>query len=172
METQSLRAPDVFPFEDGLASALSNASNAYQQLIERLFKSELALVWRYDRDGKAWLGKGVSGKKTIFWLSVWAGFFRISLYFIEKMRAPIQQLPIADEFMMTYSSIIPSPKLVRETPAFVASLFISVWKLAPLLAFPGLRGARSSSRDKSEIAGGGSTRSGQALLTRPGLSFG
>jgi hypothetical protein len=31
--------------------------------------------------------------------------------------------------LRTHPSIIPSPKLVRETPAFVASLFTSVWML-------------------------------------------
>jgi hypothetical protein len=36
--------------------------------------------------------------------------------------------------LRTYPFIIPSPKLVRETPDLVASLFASVWKLkAPRL---------------------------------------
>jgi hypothetical protein len=50
-----------------------------------------------------------------------------------------------ENLIRIYPSIIPSPKLVRETPAVVASRFTFVWKfprLVPLLTCPVLRAAK------------------------------
>jgi len=52
--------------------------------------------WRYYNDGKAWLCKAVFKKKTIFWLSVWDGFFKAGFYFVERHCPGIYELAVDD----------------------------------------------------------------------------
>ncbi len=73
METQLLRQRDVPPGDDVLKNPL------YLSLMEGLVPQ-----WRYYNDGRAWLCKVSDGRKTIFWFSVWEGFFRVSFYFLER----------------------------------------------------------------------------------------
>jgi len=97
---QLLRNPDIQPTDEVLADALGDSFSAWQSLVEKLSDFKIAVEWRYYKDGKAWLGKCVSGKKTVLWTSAWDGYFRTSLFFTEKTRAGIQDLPI-DESIKT-----------------------------------------------------------------------
>lgn len=66
--------------------------------LETITNNEYALTleWRYYNDGKAWLGKAVYKKKTIFWLSIWEGFFKTSFFFTEKHLEAIAELDISE----------------------------------------------------------------------------
>ena len=44
----------------------------------------LSHEWRYYQDGKAWLCKITFKKRTICWLSVWDGFFKVTSYFPQR----------------------------------------------------------------------------------------
>ncbi|MGI6771985.1 MAG: DUF3788 family protein [Clostridiales bacterium] len=103
---QLLRNPDIEPTSVVLAEALGNANNAYLTFADKLTEHEIQLQWRYYTDGKAWLAKGVckwTGKRggqneaTVFWLSVWEGFFKVTFYFPEKARADAECLPVDEE---------------------------------------------------------------------------
>ena len=68
-------------------------------------KRGVQVGWRYYNDGKAWLAKGLcmrigarGGQKelTAFWLSVWDGFFRITIFVPEKARPEAACLPLSD----------------------------------------------------------------------------
>ncbi len=41
-------------------------------------------VWNYYNDGKQWLFKMVQKKKTLFWIAILDGTFRITFYFGDK----------------------------------------------------------------------------------------
>ena len=97
MEVQLLNDAAVYPSESVLASALGDCNETYQVLISKLPEYLIELEWRYYNDGKAWLGKAVGKKKTVFWLSIWQNFFRVSFHFTEKTRAGIQDLPVSEE---------------------------------------------------------------------------
>ena len=109
METakrQMLRDPGIEPADDMIAAALGEANDAYLKFISQLNEMEIRLAWRYYTDGKAWLGKGLyrwtgarGGQRetTIFWLSLWQGFFRVTIYVPETSRAAILSLPLDDE---------------------------------------------------------------------------
>lgn len=84
METQLLRDKAVPPGDDVLQNPL------YTALTEGL-QSE----WRYYNDGKAWLCKVADGRKTVFWFSVWEGFFRVSFFFLERHLEGLAALEIA-----------------------------------------------------------------------------
>lgn len=94
MSKPLLNESAIFPSASVLESVLKASYPAYTQLMGQLplFKAEVQ--WRYYNDGKAWLGKCTAGKKTVFWLSAWDGFFKLSFYFTEKTRGGVQQLAI------------------------------------------------------------------------------
>lgn len=91
---QLLRNPDLYPSGDVLKSALKEATKAFTQFRTELENHQIELEWRYYHDGKAWLGKGLykwvgarGGQKTttVFWLSAWDGFFKVTVYLPEKV---------------------------------------------------------------------------------------
>ncbi len=103
---QSLRNPDIYPSSDVIAKALGKANNAYIKFINELANHDVQLVWRYYNDGKAWLAKGLykwqgirGGQKetTVFWLSIWDGFFKVTIYVPEKDRTDLYSLPHNNE---------------------------------------------------------------------------
>jgi len=106
MPEQLLRNPNIEPTDEVIAGALGEATGAYLKFIEGLKNYDIDLTYRYYADGKAWLGKGVhrwtgarGGQKevTAFWLSIWDGFFKVSVFIPEKCRAEALSLPVGDE---------------------------------------------------------------------------
>ena len=91
---QLLRNPDIYPSDDVLAAALKESYSIYKAFTQKLHDFQIDTEWRYYKDSKAWLTKAVRKKKTVFWLSVGDGFFKVSIFFTEKTRAGIQELPV------------------------------------------------------------------------------
>ncbi len=46
--------------------------------------------WRYYRDG-GWLARAAAGDRTIAWLAVEEGFFKVTFYFAERHRATLRE---------------------------------------------------------------------------------
>ncbi len=101
MNRPSLNNPEIYPNENVLALVLGNSFVLYKKLLETfaLKQFELNSEWRYYNDGKSWLCKITSGKKTIIWLSAWDGYFKCSLYFHEKYSAEVESLPVSKELI-------------------------------------------------------------------------
>ena len=104
-EQQLLRDSNIEPTSEIIAEGLSTANSAYLQFIENLKKHDIQVDWRYYNDGMAWLGKGLykwttvrgtEKEMTVFWLSIWDGFFRVSLFIPEKARADALNLSVDD----------------------------------------------------------------------------
>ena len=100
---QLLRNPDIQPSGDVIAKALGESNSAYIKFINELASHDIHLEWRYYNDGKAWLAKGLfkwtgvrggQNEKTVFWLSVWDGFFKVTIYLPEKVQADVLSLPL------------------------------------------------------------------------------
>jgi len=100
---QMLRNPDVQPSSDVIAKALGESNNAFIKFIGELSDHDIQLEWRYYNDGKAWLAKGLyrwtgvrggQNETTAFWLSVWNGFFKVTIYIPEKARVDVLNLPL------------------------------------------------------------------------------
>lgn len=105
LKKQSLRSPDIRPSGIVIAEALGEANSTYIRFIDKLANHHIQLEWRYYNDGKAWLAKGLhksigvrGGIKetTVFWLSVWEGFFKVTIYVAEKDREDILGLSLTD----------------------------------------------------------------------------
>lgn len=117
---QLLRNPDVEPSSDVIAEALGEGNSAYVRFISELPKYDIQLEWRYYSDGKAWLGKGryrwtgLRGGKnetTVFWLSIWDGFFRVTIFVPEKARADALDLFLDHEVKKMIEESKPMGKL-------------------------------------------------------------
>lgn len=102
-DKQLLRNPDIQPTSDIIAEALQDANDSYIKFLNELANQDIDLEWRYYTDGKAWLGKGLykwlgvrGGQKvtTVFWLSIWEAFFKITIYIPEKARDDLFSLPL------------------------------------------------------------------------------
>ncbi|MFV0412482.1 MAG: DUF3788 family protein [Oscillospiraceae bacterium] len=105
-EIQLLRDAATAPTDATIAKGLGAASRAYTKFIEQLEKRSVTVNWRYYNDGKAWLGKGLHKwattrgtpkEATVFWLSIWQGFFKVSIFIPEKARSNALALPLGAE---------------------------------------------------------------------------
>lgn len=103
---QLLRNPNIQPTNDVIAEALGEANDAYVKFFNKLASHEIQLEWRYYTDGKAWLAKGLykwigvrggQNEVTVFWLSIWDSFFKVTIFVPEKARADAFNLPLDDE---------------------------------------------------------------------------
>lgn len=103
---QLLRNPDIQPTSDVIAKALGEANDVYMKFVRELDNHDIQLEWRYYTDGKAWLAKGLykwtgvrGGQKeiTVFWLSIWDKFFKVTIYVPEKARLDLFRIPLDDE---------------------------------------------------------------------------
>lgn len=103
---QLLRDPDIQPTSDVVAKALDEANTPYIKFVEELASHDIQLVWRYYNDGKAWLAKGLhkrigvrggQSEKTVFWLSIWERFFKVTIYIPEKSRLDVFNLPLDND---------------------------------------------------------------------------
>ena len=77
--------PAIFPSDENLQNVLGESYFVFTEMSNySTEKFGLNFEWKYYNDSKAWLCKVSYKKKTIFWLSVWDGFFRTSFFFLER----------------------------------------------------------------------------------------
>lgn len=119
-DKQLLRDPNSQPTNDVIAVALGEQYAAYTQFLGMLAGFDVTLQWRYYNDGKAWLAKGLykwksvrgtDKEKTIFWLSIWDGFFRVSFFFAEKVQLGLQGLAVGENTKRMIEDAKPMGKL-------------------------------------------------------------
>jgi len=98
MEKMILTEPEIFPSKEVLQNALGTAYKVFEDL-EAQLTGECALTfdWHYYKDSKGWLCKVSHKKKTVFWLSVWEGYFKISFFFLERHLEGLSALELNEE---------------------------------------------------------------------------
>jgi len=114
MEKQLLGDKETYPDTNILQKTLKGSFGSYNLLMNTITSDEHGLnpEWRYYNDGKAWLCKVVYKKKTVFWMSVWDGFFKTAFYFTEKDYPGIYDLDIADHIKKAFAESKPVGKLI------------------------------------------------------------
>jgi hypothetical protein len=96
MDTPLLKDSDIYPSDEVLKSVLKDSYSAYGETMKQITGADHGLVpqWNYYKDGKAWLCKVGFNKKTVFWLSVWDGYFKAGFYFVARHCPGIDKLDI------------------------------------------------------------------------------
>ena len=114
METQLLREPEIFPSKEVLQTVLGQTYSVFEELEKLLTQDEftLSFEWHYYKDSKSWLCKVCHKKKTVFWLSVWEGFFKTAFYFTEKHLEGIAELDISEQIKKDFCRMKPIGKLL------------------------------------------------------------
>ncbi len=112
--TMQLRDATIYPTDEILMNVLGDAYELYSLFIETISIDPLYLSveWRYYNDGKAWLAKVQSKRKTILWLSVWDGFFKTTFYFTEKNIEAISGLSVSEVIKGEFCKAKPIGRLI------------------------------------------------------------
>ena len=117
---QLLRDVNIGPTREIVADGLGLANAAYTGFVKEFEDHDVQLEWHYYNDGKAWLGKGlykwstIRGTQkeiTVFWLSIWDDFFKVTIYIPEKNRQEALNLPLNDEIIKIIKESKPMGKL-------------------------------------------------------------
>ncbi len=116
-ETMLLRDPQILPVDEVLNGALGESYPAFGELVNTISNVEYGLMpeWNYYNDGKAWLCKVLFKKKTVFWLSVWDGYFKATFYFTEKNCGGLDDLDLDRELMQSFVKSKPIGRLMPFT---------------------------------------------------------
>jgi len=95
-EKPVLNNKDVYPDNRIIHEVLKDNFVLYEELINSLTKTphDLNYEWRFYNDGKSWLCKLLHKKRTILWLSIFDGYFKVAFYFSAKTSAGINDLEI------------------------------------------------------------------------------
>jgi len=114
MEGLLLREQEFFPTTEVLQNVLGKVYCVWEELVIQVTQDKFALTldWNYYQDGKSWLCKVCHKKKTIFWLSVWEGFFKTTFYFTEKHLEGIADLEISEQIKEDFCRTKPVGKLL------------------------------------------------------------
>lgn len=113
MEKPVLNNPGIFPDENELSMHLGNSFKAWTDFnsLIKTFSPELKPEWNYYKDGKCWLCKVIFKKKTICWISVWEGFFKVTVYFHINNETEVLQLDINNDLKEQFRNAKPSGKI-------------------------------------------------------------
>lgn len=106
---------NIYPSDENLKNLLDcEIFTIYKEIYKIATKEDLNLTseWRFYGDGNSWLCKFTYIKKTIFWLSVWEKFVKLSFYFTEKTKFGVLNLQIDDEIKKRFSQVKPTGKLI------------------------------------------------------------
>jgi len=125
-EQQLLRDPDIQPTNEIIAEGLGTAYKVYTKFIKGLEHYDITLMdWRFYNDGKAWLSKGeykwttqrgTNKEKTIFWFSIWSGFFRATFFFGSDIKEELLQLSVSKNTKDLIKNAKPMGKTKRVLP--------------------------------------------------------
>jgi hypothetical protein len=99
-----LNDPDVFPSDSVLCRPLGRSKPAWDAFMALLKNDypQMSVDWRYYNDGKTWLCKVTQKAKTIFWVSAWDKFFKISFYFTANAEVAISASTLDPELKYSF----------------------------------------------------------------------
>jgi hypothetical protein len=106
MSQSVLTDRDQFPSDKIVFSFIGKHKALWISLFDHIHGHypEITKEWRYYNDGKSWLLKVTKKAKTIFWLSVIDGTFRITFYFSDKAGQAIENSKLAESLKDQFRS--------------------------------------------------------------------
>jgi len=106
MEKPILTDKNQYPTEEIIFSHIGKSKIFWESLFEYIHKNhpDFSEEWRYYMDGKSWLFKITRKSKTIFWLSVIEGSFRITFYFTDRVQQAIMDSTISEDLKRQFKN--------------------------------------------------------------------
>lgn len=106
MELPVLSDKNQYPTEEIIFSHIGKTYTLWNSMFEYIHEKhpDISHEWRYYNDGKSWLLKAVRKTKTIFWLRIVEGSFKMVFYLNEKVEDLINKSKISDELKEQYNS--------------------------------------------------------------------
>lgn len=120
MDAPVLTDKNQVPSPDVIYSHVGSRRALWEALFEHIHAEhpDFAERWRYYNDGKSWLLNVSRKKKTVFWLSVISGSFRITAYFTGKASDAIRASSLSAERKEQFLNAKPMGKLRGITITF------------------------------------------------------
>jgi hypothetical protein len=120
MEPAVLTDPKQFPTDDVIFSHLGASRSLWEALFAfiRAEHPDFVERWRYYNDGKSWLLNVSRKRKTVFWLSVLGGTFRITAYVTDKAARAVEASALSAHLKAQFTSGRPTGKLRGITITF------------------------------------------------------
>ena len=112
MEQLILKDVNVFPEKEVLKCALKDSFSIFEEFTGVLSELGITPEWNYYRDGGAWLCKMLLKKKNLGWIAVYAGYFSITCYFLERHVEAIAALNISEQIKENFCLAKPVGKLL------------------------------------------------------------
>jgi len=114
--TDPLRAPTLTT----ILEAVGPAAPAWTELFDRISAAhpDLTEAWNYYADGKSWLLKVTRRSKTMCWVAVEHGAFRVAFYFPERLAGTLLASDISGGLKAAIRSGQPIGKLRGVTVIF------------------------------------------------------
>jgi len=99
MEQLVLTNKDEFPTEEIIFSHIGRTKTHWIIIFEHIHNNypEFSEEWRYYKDGNSWLLKVTRKSKTICWVSVVKGKFKMTFYFTDRAEPVIIDSTISNE---------------------------------------------------------------------------
>ena len=106
METPLLSDKDQFPSEEIIFFHLGETKKWWESLFSYIqsIHPDFSEEWRYYHDGKSWLMKVTRKSKTIFWLSLVSGGFKITFYFGDKAEPAILESSLSTDLKTAFQN--------------------------------------------------------------------
>jgi hypothetical protein len=106
LEKAILSDKAVVPTDDFIFSLIGDKKILWQKIMNHISETykDISGTWNYYNDGKQWLFKLVHKKKTIFWLGMIPGSFRITFYFGDKAEPSIIESDLPERIKEEFKS--------------------------------------------------------------------
>jgi len=105
-ENLRLREAEITPTNEVMKKNIGASYDAYLKLQNALAGLDIQQEWMYYAGcTKSWLAKGqykwttprgTNKEKTIYWLSAWDGFFKLTVWFLEDNRGEILKADVSE----------------------------------------------------------------------------
>ncbi len=94
------------PTDELIFPIIGDKKILWQKIISYLHDNhtDIAEVWRFYDDGKCWLFRTLKKKKTIFWVGILDGTFRVSFYLSDKAVPLIAQSDLPEKVKNEYAN--------------------------------------------------------------------
>jgi hypothetical protein len=111
---------DAPPTDRTITHALGRAAGAWDELLTQLRAEGLRETWKYYGDGKSWLLNVSRGTRTVCWIAVERGAFRVGFYFPERVLGTLLASDLSRERKAEIRAAAPNGKLRRVSIRFGA----------------------------------------------------